>query len=324
MRQSSREMCAALPPRNRKDFAAWERDQLAAYNAAEKLGDRSIADVVTIADSKPVERVERAPPVVEPVAAVSRPVRSVRAPMKLAAYGQPRAKSITMDSEQANATSGRMTIYGYCRVSTIAQADEGESLGVQERQIKGWAMMRGEDVADIIVERGVSGSVPVSKRPEGGRLWKLAKRGDTIVVARLDRLFRSALDALQSVEECQRRGVSLVVIDGLGEITGNGMAKAFLTISAAFAELERDTIRERVSTVKADQKTRGRYLGGKVPFGFVVGEAGELVEVAEEQAMIEVARSMRRDGKPLRAIQSAIEANHGRRISLEALSRITG
>ena len=31
MRQSSREMCAALPPRNRKDFAAWERDQARKY-----------------------------------------------------------------------------------------------------------------------------------------------------------------------------------------------------------------------------------------------------------------------------------------------------
>ena len=42
MRQSSREMCAALAPRNRKDFAAWERDQLAKYREADKLGDRSI------------------------------------------------------------------------------------------------------------------------------------------------------------------------------------------------------------------------------------------------------------------------------------------
>ena len=46
----------------------------------------------------------------------------------------------------------------------------------------------------------------------------------------------------------------------------------------AFAEAERDGIRERIGQVKADQKARGRYLGGKVPFGFRIGESGDLVE----------------------------------------------
>lgn len=41
-----------------------------------------------------------------------------------------------------------------------------------------------------------------------------------------------------------------------------------------FAEAERDRIRERIGQVKADQKARGRYVGGKVPFGFRRGESG--------------------------------------------------
>ncbi len=45
---------------------------------------------------------------------------------------------------------------------------------------------------------------------------------------------------------------------------------------AAFAEAERDRIRERIGQVKADQKARGRYLCGKVPFGFRRGDDGEL------------------------------------------------
>ena len=43
-----------------------------------------------------------------------------------------------------------------------------------------------------------------------------------------------------------------------------GLSKLFLTIASA--EAERDRIRERIGQVKADQKARGRYLGGKVPF----------------------------------------------------------
>ena len=55
-------------------------------------------------------------------------------------------------------------------------------------------------------------------------------------------------------------------------MAGNGFSKLFLTIAAAFAEADRDRIRERIGQVKADQKARGRYLGGKVPFGFRRGD----------------------------------------------------
>ena len=61
---------------------------------------------------------------------------------------------------------------------------------------------------------------------------------------------------------------------------------AFLTIAAAFAEAERDRIRERVSQTKADQKARGRFLGGTVPFGFRRGDNGELIPHEAEQEAI--------------------------------------
>jgi putative DNA-invertase from lambdoid prophage Rac len=48
------------------------------------------------------------------------------------------------------------------------------------------------------------------------------------------------------------------------------------------AEAERDRIRERISTVKANQKARNRYLGGKRPFGSRLGEDGFLVEEPAE------------------------------------------
>ena len=155
-----------------------------------------------------------------------------------------------------------MPSYGYVRVSTVQQADAGESLDVQRRMIEGWAHMQGQPLAAVFVERGVSGSVPVAERPEGGRLWAQLRRGDTVVAPKLDRLFRSALDALQTVEALRARGVGLVMLDLGGDVSGNGLSKLFLTIAAAFAEAERDRIRERVSQVKADQRGRGRYLGG--------------------------------------------------------------
>ncbi len=170
-----------------------------------------------------------------------------------------------------------MAVYGYCRVSTARQANEGESLEVQRRQIKGYADMHGLALDGIVIEEGVSGSVPVVERPAAGPLFAKLSKGDVVVAPKLDRLFRSALDALQVVAELKARGVALHLLDLGGDISGNGLSKLFLTIAAAFAEAERDRIRERIGQVKADQKARGRYLGGKVPFGFRRGEDGELV-----------------------------------------------
>jgi DNA invertase Pin-like site-specific DNA recombinase len=82
--------------------------------------------------------------------------------------------------------------------------------------------------------------------------------------------------------------------------------KLFLTIAAAFAEAERDRIRERIGQVKADQKARGRYLGGNVPFGFRLGESGELVPHEAEQDAIREIVGLRAQGRPLRAIAATI------------------
>ena len=60
-----------------------------------------------------------------------------------------------------------MAVYGYVRVSTQAQADEGESLAVQQRQIEGYCHMHALSLDRVYVERGISGSVAVTERPEG-------------------------------------------------------------------------------------------------------------------------------------------------------------
>jgi Resolvase, N terminal domain len=71
-----------------------------------------------------------------------------------------------------------MAVYGYCRVSTTRQVDEGESLEVQERQLQGYAHMHGLTITEIVVEKGVSGSIPVEQRLKGGALFDKLERGD--------------------------------------------------------------------------------------------------------------------------------------------------
>jgi putative DNA-invertase from lambdoid prophage Rac len=214
-----------------------------------------------------------------------------------------------------------MAVYGYCRVSTLKQASEGESLDVQRRQIEGYALMHDLTLAGVLIEEGVSGSIPVEDRPVGGALFAKLQKGDIVIAAKLDRLFRSALDALKVVESLKGRGVKLHLLDLGGDIAGNGISKLFLTIAAAFAEAERDRIRERIGQVKADQKARGLYLGGDVPFGFERGDNGELVLIEAQQEAIRAIASLRAQGRSLRAIRDEMRAK-GFQVSHEGVARI--
>lgn len=207
-----------------------------------------------------------------------------------------------------------MAVYGYCRVSTGRQATEGESLDVQRRQIEGYAHMNGWSLDFAFVEEGVSGAKPLAERPEGG--------GDVVIAAKLDRVFRSALDALQMVEVFRKRGIRLHLIDLSGDISGNGQSRLFLTIAAAFAEAERDRIRERVATVKADQRQRGCYLGGRVPFGFAVGTDGGLVEDTAQQRALAFIRSRRDQGASFRTISAELRNSFGLTLSHAGVQKV--
>jgi DNA invertase Pin-like site-specific DNA recombinase len=207
-------------------------------------------------------------------------------------------------------------------VSTDRQANEGESLGVQERQLQGYVTMQGMKLDRVFVERGVSGSIPLADRPEGAAMLVVLQPGDVVVSPKLDRVFRSALDALQQTEALRARGVSLHLLDLGGDIAGNGLSRLFMTIAAAFAELERDRIRERITQVKRDQKARGRFLGGtRPPFGFRAGDDGGLVPDEAEQAAIARAKRMRGRGKSLRYIAGKL-ATDGHRLNPESVRRM--
>src|SRR4029450_13559014 len=118
--------------------------------------------------------------------------------------------------------------------------------------------------------------------------------GDVIITPKLDRMFRSALDALDVLARLTDRDVPLHMIDLGGDVTGNGISKLVFTILSAVAEAERDRIRERITDVKRDQKRQGRYLGGIVPFGYRSGADGALEPITAEQEIIGRARELRR------------------------------
>src|SRR5215217_127358 len=166
-------------------------------------------------------------------------------------------------------------------------------------------MMKGWTVDGFFIEAGVSGSVPLAERPEGQRLLAVVKPGDVIVTPKLDRMFRSASDALGTLEELKDQGIGLHMIDLGGDVCGNGISKLVFTILSAVAENERERIRERIRDVKRHLAAQGIYTGGKRQFGYdVIG--GRLVPNAEEQAAISKMRRIKDEGACLRAIAEAV------------------
>lgn len=210
-----------------------------------------------------------------------------------------------------------MKVFGYVRVSTSEQATNGDLVATQKQQITGYAMMKGWDVAAFFVDGGVSGSVPLAERPEGRRLLEAVARGDVVITAKLDRAFRSAADALGTLEEMKDQGVALHMIDLGGDVCGNGISKLVFTILSAVAENERDRIRERIRDVKRHLASQGIYNGGKRPFGYDVVD-NHLVPNADEQAALARMKALRKKAKPFREISEKI-ANEFQ-ITLPAMS----
>jgi len=169
----------------------------------------------------------------------------------------------------------------------------------------------------------VSGAVPFHERPEGAKLWAGLQRGDTLVAAKLDRVFRSASDCLAVVEAFKARGVSLFLLDlngGADNVSGNGIARLFLTIVSAFAEFERDRLGERIRATKRARKARGEYSGGKPPFGYTYYD-GKLMPVPEQQRELRRIRKLAADGLSPYKIAAAL-AERGVKLSHVTVRKI--
>lgn len=185
-------------------------------------------------------------------------------------------------------------LLGYIRVSTLEQAmSDKTSLQEQERVIRGLAMAQGVTQYDLQIykDAGVSGSVPLKDRPEGGKLYADAKKGDVVVASKLDRMFRDALDAQYVYHVFKQRGVDLILFDfGAESIMTGIMAKCMFSVVSAFADLERGRIAERMLDGKRAKKEKGGHTGGPAPYGFAkVGEgrAAMLIPNEPEQKLLD-------------------------------------
>ena len=173
-----------------------------------------------------------------------------------------------------------MKAIGYIRVSTEEQAAHGISLDAQRAKIEAYALLKDLELVDIIEDAGKSAKD--LKRPGVQQVLEKARRKeiDAIIIVKLDRMFRCTVDALNTAQDFDRRGVALHSIHESLD-TQSAMGKFFFTLTAALAEMERGLIGERTKTALARKKERGEVYG-EIPYGFNAVD-GKLVTNPAEQ-----------------------------------------
>lgn len=178
-------------------------------------------------------------------------------------------------------------VLGAVRLSRLT--DETTSPERQREYPRRWAAVNGGVVVDIAEDLDVSGAVLPFERPGLGP-WLTdtpPKPWDVLVAWRLDRVGRNALHVLLLLKWLEARGKRLVTVaDGLD--TAGPMAKAFITLAAVFAEMERTFMVERSRDGMAALKAAGRWQGGRVAFGYRVDDGF----VVEDDGGADVVRKM--------------------------------
>lgn len=165
-----------------------------------------------------------------------------------------------------------MRLLGYTRVSTATQdaqlqLDALVDVGVQKRDV----------FADV-----TSGSRAAIERPGMKRLLEHAEAGDTVVVWRVDRLGRSLIDVLNTVNLLRERGINVrSVSDGIDPATSTG--RLMLNMLATLAEYERELIVERVNAGIAAARQNGTKFGRPLSDPVQIAEKLQVVADARKR-----------------------------------------
>lgn len=144
-------------------------------------------------------------------------------------------------------------IYGYARVSTKGQANDGNSLGSQIEKLK-------ENGAEKIFKDSFTGTK--TDRPQFTKLLNELKSGDTLIVTKLDRFARSMTQGSELVNELIEKGIRVNILN-VGVMDNTPASKLIRNIFFSFAEFERDMIVERTQEGKAIAKQKEGFKEGR-------------------------------------------------------------
>ena len=144
-------------------------------------------------------------------------------------------------------------VFAYCRVSTTDQTTQNQII---EIKAAGFAIE-----VQRLIEESVSGSVAAKERPGFTKLIDRMESGDILVVTKLDRLGRNAMDVRATVEQLASLGVRVHCLALGGVDLTSPAGKMTMQVIAAVAEFERDLLLERTQSGINRAKAAGKQFG---------------------------------------------------------------
>ncbi|WP_144156024.1 recombinase family protein [Paraburkholderia sp. BCC1885] len=172
-------------------------------------------------------------------------------------------------------------IFAYCRVSTHEQNTENQR---REIEATGFALDKRR-----IVEESISGSVAALQRPGFIKLLDRLEAGDVLIVTKLDRLGRNAMNVRETVERLAQIGVRVHCLALGGTDLTSSAGKMTMGVLNAVAEFERDLLIERTQSGLARVKAEGKVLGRK-PALTPAQQSEARARLAQGQSVSQLAR----------------------------------
>jgi putative DNA-invertase from lambdoid prophage Rac len=144
-------------------------------------------------------------------------------------------------------------VFAYCRVSTLEQTTENQR---REIEAAGFAVK-----SQRLIEEHISGSVAARERPGFSKLLDRMENGDVLIVTKLDRLGRNAMDIRKTVEQLATSDIRVHCLALGGVDLTSPAGKMTMQVISAVAEFERDLLLERTHSGIARAKAAGKRFG---------------------------------------------------------------
>lgn len=168
-------------------------------------------------------------------------------------------------------------IYGYARVSTVKQMKSGNSIEDQVKQLT-------EAGAQEIVTDSYTGTK--MERPIFTALLERLQPGDELIVTKLDRFARTAVEGGAIVKQLHENGITIHILN-MGIADNTPMGKLMVTMLLAFAEFERDMIVERTQRGKEIARLNNKRVDGR-PKKYKPEQMTHALALLEEHSYTEV------------------------------------
>lgn len=196
-------------------------------------------------------------------------------------------------------------VFAYCRASTKKQVESPET---QKEMIQKYAVFHNLGDVTFFVDLATSGKIAWEDRDAGKALTGQIRKGDHVIITKLDRAFRRLADCVVMLEKFEAMGVKLHVVNMLGGAIdlSSPMGRFLIHILAAFAELERAFISERTKDGLAKRKhdrvahTRFPGYGKRWEKQWVNGKLAKVaVPDVDERAVMKRILQWRTQAEPL-------------------------